>query len=158
MVMEAQRPDVDGSPIGEGQQASTLLGPLGLRIAIPTPQGTIYPANGVTLSVDKGRALAVLGESGSGKSVTMQAVVGLTYRMGGQIIDGSISFRGMELVGLARARRPQALRQRDRHGLPGSAELAQPRVHGRQSNCGDVPVPSLRTKAARLETRRGDDG
>ena len=101
MVMEAQRPDVDGSPIGEGQQASTLLALSGLRIAIPTPQGTIYPANGVTLSVDKGRALAVLGESGSGKSVTMQAVVGLTYRMGGQIIDGSISFRGMELVGLA---------------------------------------------------------
>lgn len=100
MVMEAQRPGTDGSPTGEGQQAATLLALSGLRIAIPTPQGTIFPANGVTLSVDKGRALAVLGESGSGKSVTMQAVMGLTYRMGGRIVSGSIAFRGRELVGL----------------------------------------------------------
>ena len=98
--MRVVPPRVEVLPSREDEPRSSLLALSALRVAIPTAQGTIYPANGVTLSVGEGRALAVLGESGSGKSVTMQAVMGLTARLGGRIEAGSITYCGQELTKL----------------------------------------------------------
>lgn len=57
--------------------------------------------NGVSFSVGKGEIVGVLGESGSGKSVTASAIMGLIDTPG-TIDSGSIAFEGTELTGLAR--------------------------------------------------------
>ncbi|NDB17820.1 MAG: ABC transporter ATP-binding protein [Actinobacteria bacterium] len=48
-----------------------------LRVAFPTPDGVVNAVNGVSFSVDKGQTLAIVGESGCGKSVTSMAIMGL---------------------------------------------------------------------------------
>jgi peptide/nickel transport system ATP-binding protein len=52
------------------------------------------------LSMDEGEIVGLAGESGSGKSMTTLAVLGLTERAGASV-HGSIRLRGLELIGLA---------------------------------------------------------
>ncbi len=48
-----------------------------LRVAFPTPDGVVNAVSGASFSVDKGQTLAIVGESGCGKSVTSMAIMGL---------------------------------------------------------------------------------
>jgi oligopeptide/dipeptide ABC transporter ATP-binding protein len=48
-----------------------------LRIRIPTPQGAVTPTDGVTLTVQQGEVFGIVGETGSGKTVTCRAMLGL---------------------------------------------------------------------------------
>lgn len=48
-----------------------------LHVQFHTREGVVKAVNGVNYSVNAGETLAVLGESGSGKSVTAQAVMGI---------------------------------------------------------------------------------
>lgn len=61
--------------------------------------GQIHAADDVSFDVPRGRALGVMGESGSGKSVTALSVLGLVPTPPGRIMDGSVSYYGEELVG-----------------------------------------------------------
>jgi oligopeptide/dipeptide ABC transporter ATP-binding protein len=54
-----------------------LLDVRDLRVAIPTEAGDVMPADGVSLRVHQGEILGVVGETGSGKSVTCRALLGL---------------------------------------------------------------------------------
>ena len=56
-------------------------------------------ANEVSFSIAPGECLGVIGESGSGKSVTALSVIGLVASPPGVITDGSVQFRGKELIG-----------------------------------------------------------
>ncbi|WP_461028713.1 ATP-binding cassette domain-containing protein, partial [Streptomyces sparsus] len=56
---------------------SPLLDVRDLYVEFHTRDGVVKAVNGVNYSVDAGETLAVLGESGSGKSVTAQAVMGI---------------------------------------------------------------------------------
>ncbi len=56
---------------------STLLEVRDLHVEFRTRDGVAKAVNGVSYSVARGETLAVLGESGSGKSVTAQAVMGI---------------------------------------------------------------------------------
>ena len=71
--------------------------------------------DGVSLSIAEGEVLAVVGESGCGKSVTAFSILGLVPNPPGRIVGGSIRFEGRELIGL-RPRDMQALRG-DRIGM-----------------------------------------
>ncbi|MEU6557383.1 ABC transporter ATP-binding protein [Streptomyces sp. NPDC046915] len=62
--------------------------------------GVARAVNGVSYGVDAGETLAVLGESGSGKSVTAQAVMGILDMPPGRITGGEILFRGQDLLKL----------------------------------------------------------
>ena len=53
----------------------------------------------ITLSVDKGEILALVGESGCGKSVTAMTVMGLLPRHSARILSGSVQLSGEELIG-----------------------------------------------------------
>ena len=69
-----------------------------LHVEFRTRDGVAKAVNGVNYSVDEGETLAVLGESGSGKSVTAQAVMGILDTPPGKITGGEILFRGKDLL------------------------------------------------------------
>jgi peptide/nickel transport system ATP-binding protein len=59
----------------------------------------------IDLSVEAGQRAAVIGESGSGKSVTMKALIGTLPHPAGRILGGNIRFDGRELLTLDRSAR-----------------------------------------------------
>ncbi|MEV0410014.1 ABC transporter ATP-binding protein [Streptomyces sp. NPDC050448] len=69
-----------------------------LHVEFRTRDGVAKAVNGVNYSVDEGETLAVLGESGSGKSVTAQAVMGILDVPPGRIAGGEILFKGRNLL------------------------------------------------------------
>ncbi|MFB7504470.1 ABC transporter ATP-binding protein [Streptomyces broussonetiae] len=71
-----------------------------LQVEFRTRDGIARAVNGVSYEVDAGQTLAVLGESGSGKSVTAQAVMGILDMPPGRISGGRILFQGQDLLGL----------------------------------------------------------
>ncbi|MBM7437410.1 ABC transporter ATP-binding protein [Streptomyces sp. HB132] len=71
-----------------------------LHVEFHTRDGVAKAVNGVNYSVAEGETLAVLGESGSGKSVTAQAVMGILDMPPGRISGGEILFRDRDLLKL----------------------------------------------------------
>ena len=78
-----------------------LLAVADLEVEFATRDGVARAVNGVSFTVGRGETLAILGESGSGKSVTAQAIMGILETPPALISGGSITFRGKELIGLA---------------------------------------------------------
>ena len=89
-----------------------LLEVRGLRTTFATDDGDFAAVDGVSFDVQAGRTLAIVGESGCGKSVTSLSIMGLIAQPSGRIAAGSIRFDGRELVGLP-ARDLQDLRGND---------------------------------------------
>ncbi|MEV0318790.1 ABC transporter ATP-binding protein [Streptomyces sp. NPDC050658] len=78
----------------------TLLEVRDLHVEFRTRDGVAKAVNGVDYSVSEGETLAVLGESGSGKSVTAQAIMGILDMPPGKITGGEIVFQGQDLLKL----------------------------------------------------------
>ncbi|WP_425841444.1 ABC transporter ATP-binding protein [Streptomyces fractus] len=76
-----------------------------LHVEFHTRDGVVKAVNGVDYSVDSGETLAVLGESGSGKSVTAQAVMGILDMPPGKIPQGQILFRGQDMLSMSNEER-----------------------------------------------------
>jgi peptide/nickel transport system ATP-binding protein len=70
-----------------------------LRTEFATDEGSFLAVDGVSFSVEAGRTLAIVGESGCGKSVTALSIMGLVPNPPGRVTGGSIRFEGHELVG-----------------------------------------------------------
>ena len=70
-----------------------------LKTSFATTEGEVTVVNDVSFTVQAGRTLAIVGESGCGKSVTALSVMGLLAKPAGRITQGSIRFEGQELVG-----------------------------------------------------------
>jgi peptide/nickel transport system ATP-binding protein len=85
--------------------ADPLLAVEGLRVEFATDQGTVGAVDGIDLSIERGQTLALVGESGCGKSMTALAIMGLVPEPTGRISAGSIRFAGTELVDLPPAER-----------------------------------------------------
>ncbi len=81
---------------------SPLLEVQGLRTHFRTEDGEFAAVDGVSFSVAAGRTLAIVGESGCGKSVTALSVMCMVPSPPGRIAGGSIRFEGRELLGLAK--------------------------------------------------------
>ncbi len=73
-----------------------------LRTEFRTDEGSFPAVDGVSLSVEAGKTLAIVGESGCGKSVTALSIMGLVPSPPGRIAGGSIRFEGRELVGASK--------------------------------------------------------
>lgn len=71
-----------------------------LHVEFSTYGGIVKAVRGVDFSVDAGETLAIVGESGCGKSVTVQALMGLIPMPPGRITNGSAKLEGKELLGL----------------------------------------------------------
>ncbi len=80
--------------------ASRLLEVCDLRISFDTPDGPLWAVNGASFAVGEGEVLALLGESGSGKSATAKAVMGILPIPPGRIVSGEVIFEGRDLLKL----------------------------------------------------------
>jgi oligopeptide/dipeptide ABC transporter ATP-binding protein len=79
--------------------SEALLEVADLRVAFATAGREVRAVDGVSFSVRPGVTLAIIGESGSGKTVSCRAIMGLLPE--GTIISGSARLRGRELLGLS---------------------------------------------------------
>ena len=68
-----------------------------LRVSFQTPHGNVAAVRGISFAVGRGETVGILGESGSGKSVSVGAVMGLLDSPPAQI-GGEIHYGGMDLV------------------------------------------------------------
>ena len=88
---------VAGKPVEPG---ALLLEVENLHVEFRMDVGTVNAVNGLSYKLSQGETLAILGESGSGKSVSAQAVMGILDTPPGFVTDGSVKFRGVELLDL----------------------------------------------------------
>jgi peptide/nickel transport system ATP-binding protein len=71
-----------------------------LETAYATREGAFKPVDGVSFSVRRGETLAIVGESGCGKSVTALSLMRLIPDPPGKIVGGSIMLNGIDLLAL----------------------------------------------------------
>ena len=79
--------------------SNTLLEVEDLRVAFAVGGREVRAVDGISYTVEPGRTLAIIGESGSGKTVGCRAIMGLLPN--GTAISGSARIRGSELIGLS---------------------------------------------------------
>jgi oligopeptide transport system ATP-binding protein len=77
---------------------TTLLEVKGLQTHFHTPEGTVYAVNGISYQLKEGKTLAVVGESGCGKSVSMMSILRLIPIPPGEIVAGRALYRGRDLL------------------------------------------------------------
>ena len=71
-----------------------------LHVQFRTDSGLVRAVNGLSYTVAAGETLAILGESGSGKSVSAQTIMGILDIPPGEITEGRIWFEGRNLLEL----------------------------------------------------------
>ena len=86
------------------RSASPLLEIEGLKTHFFTRDGIVRAVDGVSFSVGAGETLAIVGESGCGKSVTSLSILRLIASPPGRIVAGRIRFAGQELLELSERR------------------------------------------------------
>ena len=79
--------------------SSPLLEVRDLRVEFPTRRGTLVAVDSVSLAIEPGEVLGVVGESGAGKSLTGMAIIGL-IEPPGRIAAGEIRLEGERIDGL----------------------------------------------------------
>jgi oligopeptide transport system ATP-binding protein len=85
------------------EKARTLLQVNDLRTHFHIPEGTVYAVNGISFTINEGETVAVVGESGCGKSVSMLSILGLIPIPPGEIVSGRVLFRDNDLLKLSEA-------------------------------------------------------
>ncbi|MFP9060592.1 ABC transporter ATP-binding protein [Natrialbaceae archaeon A-chndr2] len=70
-----------------------------LHVDFNTYDGRSKVINGVDLHVDEGETVAIVGESGCGKSVTAETIMSMLPQPPGEITGGELRYRGEELLG-----------------------------------------------------------
>ena len=68
-----------------------------LSVSFRTDEGDLHPVRGTSWSVGRGETVVILGESGSGKSVSVHAIAGLLPS--NATVTGSVKLLGQEMVG-----------------------------------------------------------
>lgn len=77
-----------------------LLNVKELQVSFYTHAGRIQAVRGVSFDLSQGETIAIVGESGCGKSVTAQAIMGLITDPPGRIEGGQVLFQGSDLIKL----------------------------------------------------------
>ncbi|WP_439631207.1 ABC transporter ATP-binding protein [Shinella sp.] len=83
------------------ERHTPLLSIEGLKVQFSGPRGVVKAVDGISLTVERGETLAILGESGSGKSVSASVVMNILDMPPGRITAGSIRFEGRDLLGMS---------------------------------------------------------
>ena len=111
-----------------------LLEVKNLHTEFRTGAGMVRAVDGISYTVDPGETVAIVGESGSGKSVGALSVLRLIPDPPGRITGGEILFAGRDLMTLSEEEMRAGPRRRDRHGVPGADDLAEPGADDRPAD------------------------
>lgn len=84
-----------------GSERDPVLAVRDLTVEFAVEGGIVEAVRGVSLSVSKGETLAIVGESGCGKSVAMMSVMGLIPTPPGRVVGGSAVLSGQDLLQLS---------------------------------------------------------
>jgi oligopeptide/dipeptide ABC transporter ATP-binding protein len=82
----------------------TLLQVTDLHVHLLTRNGVVRAVDGVSFSLEAGRALGIVGESGCGKTMTALSLMRLLPSPPARIVDGTILFNGEDVVAMSPAR------------------------------------------------------
>ncbi|HEY2863397.1 MAG TPA: ABC transporter ATP-binding protein [Casimicrobiaceae bacterium] len=82
------------------ERAAPLLDVQGLKTYFFTRDGVVRAVDGVSFSVGRGETLAVVGESGCGKSVTSLSILRLIASPPGRTVEGRVIFEDRDLLAL----------------------------------------------------------
>ncbi len=74
----------------------------GLKTYFKTDDGMVRAVDGVSISINAGETVGIVGESGCGKTVTAMSVLKLLPMPPGQIVEGEILWRGRDIVPLTK--------------------------------------------------------
>lgn len=85
----------------EGSSHGSILEVKDLHVRFKTYGGEVEAVRGVSFTLGKGETLAIVGESGCGKSVTARSLMRLLPSHNSRIAGGSIRFKGRELTDLS---------------------------------------------------------
>ena len=88
------------TPVRDGDASAPILSVEDLVVEFRTRENTVNAVNGISYTVSAGETLAILGESGSGKSVSAQAIMGILDSPPAVIPNGEIWFEGRDLLTL----------------------------------------------------------
>ena len=111
-----------------------------LRVEFATRRGILVAVDGVSFEVNPGEVFGLVGESGAGKSLTGQAIIGL-LEPPGYIANGEIILEGKRIDNLP-YQGMRALRgKKIGHDLPGPAYQPESALHGGQAAGGNHPDP-----------------
>jgi peptide/nickel transport system ATP-binding protein len=86
--------------MSEAEREATVLDVKGLQTVFFTNSGLFRAVDDVSFRVRRGETLAIVGESGCGKSVTALSIMRLVPNPPGKIVGGSIMLEGTDLLGL----------------------------------------------------------
>jgi peptide/nickel transport system ATP-binding protein len=86
--------------MSEAQTEAMVLDVKGLQTVFFTNSGLFRAVDDVSFHVRRGETLAIVGESGCGKSVTALSIMRLVPNPPGKIVGGSIMLEGSDLLGL----------------------------------------------------------
>ncbi len=78
--------------------SNAILEVKGLKKHFKTPKGLLHAVDGVNFTIEKGRTLGIVGESGCGKSTTGRAILRLH-----EPTDGEILFEGKNIVDMSKS-------------------------------------------------------
>lgn len=80
------------------QERDTVLSVKNLVTHFFIREGEVHAVDGVNLHVEKGETLAIVGESGCGKSVTALSMLRLIASPPGKVLSGNVIFQGQDLL------------------------------------------------------------
>lgn len=80
------------------EQPNTLLAVIELHVQYAHPRGKVRAADGVSLRLDEGETLAMIGEAGAGKTSVALGLLRLLPEPAGRVVRGQVRFRGRDLL------------------------------------------------------------
>ncbi|MGH8802999.1 MAG: ATP-binding cassette domain-containing protein, partial [Casimicrobiaceae bacterium] len=73
-----------------------------LQVGFDTKAGFVHAVDGVSLVIERGQTLGLVGESGCGKSVTAASILRLVPMPPGRYLGGSIRLDGIDILAMPR--------------------------------------------------------
>jgi peptide/nickel transport system permease protein len=98
--IRASTPDTRSRDAARAAAAPPLLGVEDLVTTFQTADGVVRAVDGVSFSIAKGETVALVGESGCGKSVTALSIMRLVQGPAGRIAGGRVLLDGVDLASL----------------------------------------------------------
>lgn len=88
-------------PLRQSDKMKNLLQVENLSTKFYTVDGVVNAVNGISYSLDSGECLAIVGESGCGKTVAVLSMIRLIQSPPGKVVDGKVLFKGVDLLKLS---------------------------------------------------------